>query len=265
MVKKYSWRLAAFCFFLVNVVCPPAMAEEAAPTTALETESGAHYPWKGPLPSSPDWGGVGRDTAYFLGWQFLAIGTLYVMPESISGWGSEEKDSYSIEKYKDNLTPVWDQDKAVVNYVLHPYWGATYYTRARERGLGRMESFLVSALWSSLYEFGAEAMFEPVSKQDLFVTPVIGSLIGEYWFAPLRERIRNQPGGMDGWDKTIMVLTDPFGFANAWADSVLGIKSNISIQRTSVAPAKLDTMTQGGASPPQSGEKMWTLSMRAVW
>ena len=76
--------------------------------------------------------------------------------------------------------PHLDDDKFYLNYMLHPYWGATYYIRGRERRLSRWQSLGYSALLSTLYEFGAEAFFEPVSYQDLIVTPLIGSLLGEY-------------------------------------------------------------------------------------
>lgn len=247
---------------------PAAHAGEDAPAPAtieLPDPGASRYPWNGPLPENPDWGGITRDTAYFLGWQFAVIGVLYVMPESISQWSTEDKSNYSIDKWKYNTqNPVWDEDKWYINYILHPYWGATYYTRARERGLDRTDSFLTSVLWSTLYEYGAEAFFEPVSKQDLVITPVVGSLIGEYWFAPLRERIRAKPGGPDGWDKTVLVLTDPFGFLNAWADGVLGVKTDIRLQRSSMAPRD-PAAVASGAPVTQEANKIWNLSLRAEW
>ena len=142
------------------------------------------------LPDNPDWAGIISDTAYFLGWQVVAVGVIYASPEKFSSWDSETKSSIRLEKFKFNITnPVIDQDKLEINYIMHPYWGATYYTRARERGLSRTDSFLISALWSTLFEYGGEAFFEPVSVQDMFVTPIAGALIGEYWFAPLREQM----------------------------------------------------------------------------
>jgi len=38
--------------------------------------------------------GIRRDTVYFLGLQFAAIGVIYVLPEDISGWSPEQKDNY---------------------------------------------------------------------------------------------------------------------------------------------------------------------------
>ena len=53
----------------------------------------------------------------------------------------------------------WDKDPAWINYIGHPYWGATYYIRARERGFGEFGSFIYSAFLSALYEYGIEAFF----------------------------------------------------------------------------------------------------------
>ncbi|MGI9325215.1 MAG: DUF3943 domain-containing protein [Pseudomonadales bacterium] len=74
--------------------------------------------------------------------------------------------------------PTWDSDDDFINYGLHPYWGATYFVRAQERGYGNKGAFWYSFALSSLYEFGAEAIFEEPSIQDFVVTPVVGSLIG---------------------------------------------------------------------------------------
>jgi hypothetical protein len=79
-----------------------------------------------------------------------------------------------------------------VNYIGHPYFGATYYTRARERGFDRIDSFLYSAVASTIYEFGVEAIFERPSYQDLIVTPIGGALLGGFVFEPFRNWIRRR-------------------------------------------------------------------------
>ena len=139
-----------------------------------------------------DWPGVRRDTLYFLGYQAVVVAVLYALPDDQTRF---DKDNAGWSKWRYNVThPVWDDDEPYLNYGLHPYWGAAYYIRGRERGLTRWQSFGYSALLSSLYEFGAEAFFEPVSYQDLIVTPLIGSLLGEFVFSPLRDYIRAKPG-----------------------------------------------------------------------
>ncbi len=177
--------------------------------------------------TTEDWKGIRRDTWYFLGYQALVVSVLYALPEETTQFN---RGSAGYGKWRENVTnPVWDNDDLYINYVLHPYWGAAYYIRARERGLGRWQSLGYSALLSTLYEFGAEALFEPVSYQDLVITPLIGSLIGEYVFSPVRNSIRSKPGGPDGLDKLVLILTDPLGALNDLTNRVFGAETQLSL------------------------------------
>jgi len=195
-------------------------------------QSGRGYRWEGPPAENPDWRGIKLDTVYFLAYQIIVIGVLYIAPEKLSGWSQEDKNDYSLEKWKENVTnPVWDDDEWWVNYILHPYWGATYYIRARERGFERTQSFWYSVLLSTLYEYGVEALFEPVSFQDLIVTPVAGSLLGEFVFTPIRERIRAKSGELDWSDKTMLFITDPLGVINETVSLVLGVNTEVNFRR----------------------------------
>lgn len=179
-------------------------------------------------PGGKDWPGLRRDTYYFLGVQFAIIGALYVLPESVSAWTEEQKEDYSLQKWWDNIRdPVWDKDEWYINYLLHPYWGSTYYIRGRERGFGRMDSFWYSVFLSALYEFGAEALFEKPSIQDLIVTPVGGTLIG-FYFDDVRAGIKAKPGKPGLGDQTVLVLTDPLGAISGGLDSLFGIDQNRS-------------------------------------
>ena len=189
-----------------------------------------------------DWRGVGRDTLYFLGYQAVVVGVLYALPDEQTRF---DKESAGFSKWRDNVThPVWDEDEPYLNYVLHPYWGATYYIRGRERGLSRSQSLGYSALLSTLYEFGAEAFFEPVSYQDLIVTPLVGSLLGEFVFSPLREFIRARPGGPDSLGKVMLIVTDPLGAANQLIDRLFGVQTQVNI-----APIAKTRMSGSRAHP----------------
>lgn len=225
-------------------------------------QSGGGYPWEEPIEENPDWRGIKYDTFYFLAYQIVVIGVLYTAPESLSGWSQEDKDNYSFDKWKENVAnPVWDKDEWWVNYILHPYWGATYYIRARERGFERMQSFWYSVILSTLYEYGAEALFEPVSYQDLIVTPVAGSLLGVFVFTPIREKIRAKPGKLDWSDKTVLFITDPLGVINYGVTRILGLNTEVSLQR--VRLGKIPHL------PGASGEAENTLNFpapeRSVW
>jgi len=230
---------------------------------------GRGYNWKGPPPESPDWRGVKWDTASFLAYQFVAIGVIYMTPESFSGWSKEDKEQYSLDRWVKNVrNPVWDGDDWWVNYILHPYWGSTYYTRARERGLRRPHSFWYSVLLSSLFEFGSEALFEPVSLQDLVVTPVAGSLVGEYVVSPVRRWARSKDR-LRWSDKALLFLTDPLGVVNAGVSRVLGMDAEVSYR---------PTKSRASSGPPGNGdgskvrllarnriEPAWGLYLKVRW
>jgi hypothetical protein len=225
------------------------------------------YNWRGSTPTQPDWRGVRRDVTYFLGYQFVAVGVLYVAPESVSGWDSETKDDYSFSRWRDNTSkPVWDEDTWWINYVTHPYWGGAYYIQARERGLNRAQSFWYSALISTLYEYGAESLAEPVSAQDLVVTPVAGFLVGEFLFTPLRKRIRAKSGDLDWSDKAALFITDPLGVLNAEADRLLGRETTLHWQPIDTRAPVPATGMDGSDSPEAFRRaRPWGLQLRVEW
>lgn len=245
MYRLRLTTLISMLFFLLGSSSAASGAEAGAlaPATARWTDAESledstradperaptgGYGWKIPPPDSPDWKGVGRDTAYFLTYQVLIVGLLYLAPESVSGWSKEDKEE---RKWGENVRdPHRDEDDNYVNYILHPYWGASYYIRGRERGLDRTQSFLFSTALSTLYEFGVEAFFEQPSYQDLWTTPVLGSLLGEFVFTPIRDRIRAKPGDLDWRDKTILFLTDPLGVVGAKTDDLLGEQTTLRLQ-----------------------------------
>lgn len=241
--------------------------QAAANTSPPQAARG--YNWTGPPPETPDWPGIQRDTVYFITYQFAAIIVLYLAPESLSGWDQEAKDSYSFERWKENVSyPVWDDDKWYVNYVLHPYWGGTYYIRGRERGFGRIQSFWYAAILSALYEYGAEALFEPVSVQDLIVTPLGGALLGEYLYSPIRQYIRSKEH-LQWTDKAVLFITDPLGVVNSWTDRLLGVKTQVDFGRLqfhSLLP--LTCLAQDMEFPqsaPARPKSAWGLQLKMRW
>ena len=187
----------------------------------------------GELPAQKNFRGLKRDTFDFLAYQIVTIGVLYVMPEGVSSWSDEDKEDFSMDKWWDNVSnPTWDKDDYFINYVMHPYWGASYYVRARDRGYSRNQSFWYSALLSTLYEFGVEALFEQPSIQDLVVTPVGGALLGEYFYG-VRQKIlaRHAKGDeVTRKDRWTLVFTDPLGALNRKTDQLFGRDTEISVR-----------------------------------
>ncbi|MDH4056252.1 MAG: DUF3943 domain-containing protein [Gammaproteobacteria bacterium] len=215
---------------------------------------------------SRDRAGLRRDTGYFLGYQVMAIGILYAMPESVSGWSSEQKEGYSMSIWWDNVThPQMDSDDFYINYILHPYWGGAYFVRARERGYNDMESFWYAVLLSSAYEFGVEALFEEPSIQDLFVTPVAGSMVGMY-FMNVRDNIREREialGHRTTKDKWLWVLTDPLGSLNRQVDKLFGRQTDLQIRPYSFVRSRDPTAPSG--QTPQDDERVYGIEFRLRW
>jgi hypothetical protein len=197
------------------------MTSGTLPASSAEAAAGAEK-------RVSDWRGVWLDTGLIMGAQVGAAAVTYVMPEDFSGWSEEQKKS-GFDKYWRNFgEPVWDNDKFYVNYILHPYWGSTYYTRARERGLDQTESFAYSVMMSAMFEYGAECFAEKPSIQDLIVTPVAGSLLGAYVFEPLRNSIKAKEE-LRWYDHALLVATDPIGLLSLGVEKLFGIKSTITV------------------------------------
>jgi hypothetical protein len=188
-----------------------------------EDESGA------PSAVVRDWRGLGRDTAFFLGYQVIGAGIWFLTPESVSQWSSEQRKT-SLQKWWENVRhPQWDPDTWYVNYLGHPYFGAIGYIRARERRFGAFGSFWYAALLSGLYEYGIEAMFERPSYQDLIITPVGGLLLGALVFEPIRGLILRKPE-LRWYDHIPLALTDPLGVSNSLFERLWGIQTDIRVQ-----------------------------------
>lgn len=137
--------------------------------------------------SEPWWHGMWINTAVYAG---AFIGTLFVLeclPEDATSWNRAElRQTPFYKRWYENIFkkgPEWDHDKFVFNYVLHPYAGAAYFMAARTCGFNFWQSFLYSACISTIgWEFGIEACMERPSYQDLIITPVVGSLMGEGFY-----------------------------------------------------------------------------------
>jgi len=242
-------------------VLPPSAVDDARPTEG--------YRWRGPLPAQPDLRGAARDAGLFVSYQIMAVSVMYLAPESITNWSSEQRHSYDFKKWRDNVRrPVWDGDRWWINYVLHPYWGGTYYIRARERGFDRQAAFWYSALLSTLWEYGAEALAEPVSIQDLIVTPIAGALVGEYLFEPWRASIRAQARPLGLADQIVLAVTDPLGVVNAQVERWISVKSTLTVQPTGGRASVKRGIGHGAAAleqPDRWPSRGWRLQLRIQW
>lgn len=143
-----------------------------------------------------DWKRLWANTAVF-GTAF--VGTLLVLeclPEDATSWNRAEIRNVPLFKRWYNHVikkgVSWDHDKFIFNYVLHPYAGAVYFMSARSCGFNFWQSLFYSSLISNVgWEFGIEAFMEPPSIQDMLITPLVGSLIGECFYKLKRKIVNN--------------------------------------------------------------------------
>ncbi|MDZ4198853.1 MAG: DUF3943 domain-containing protein [Kiritimatiellia bacterium] len=151
----------------------------------------------------PDRTGLKEMTIGFLAAQYMVVGAFH----DDDDWVEEG------HRFEDGFRrfPRQDDDGWVFNYVLHPWVGSEYYLAARNRGWGFWSSMAYSAALSAHFEFFAENFLQPPSANDLWVTPVVGALVGEARFL-LKERARNHPENRSRVRAWIMLL-DPVDFS----------------------------------------------------
>ncbi len=164
--------------------------------------------------------------------QVFAVGTIAViaaLPEGVSNWSKDDKQFADIQslltKHSDNISqgPALDNDSWGINYVGHSVAGSYFYVWGRQSGLSWQESAILTTLMSTFFwEYGWEAFAETPSTQDLIITPLLGSILGEgtnYLYNMILEN--------DGqvYDSVIMgsigrVLLNPIGEMNSYLDRV---------------------------------------------
>lgn len=137
--------------------------------------------------SSPNWHRMWINTAVLCGAYVSALFVLECLPEDATAWNRAAiQQTPPFKRWFKNVFkrgPEWDHDNPIFNYVLHPYAGAVYFMSARSQGFNFYQSLLYSACISTIgWEFGIEAFMERPSYQDLFVTPLVGSVIGELFY-----------------------------------------------------------------------------------
>ncbi|MBF0297481.1 MAG: DUF3943 domain-containing protein [Oligoflexia bacterium] len=85
----------------------------------------------------------------------------------------------SWSNYKNNFgKAVFDKDEPYWNWTIHPMTGSQLYLYYRANGYSRINSFALTAVQSALFEFTIEIYTEPASIQDMYQTPVLGSILG---------------------------------------------------------------------------------------
>jgi len=133
---------------------------------------------------------------------------LALMPREFTNW-----DDTAYQRGSANLKrawsepPVWDGDNFFNNYLGHPYAGAFYYNMIRSQGGTVRQSFFYALFQSTLWEYVLEAVAEQPSIQDLVVTPIVGSLLGEVFHQLSLQIIRK--GHLNFGQKVLVFFLNP--------------------------------------------------------
>ncbi len=114
------------------------------------------------------------------GYNGIITALLFALPENVSRW-SKSGTSKVNQQYRNTFSaaPVIDKDHWYINYLGHPYQGACYYNSIRSQGAKFWQAGLFAIGHSLIWEYAIEGGMEQPSVQDLIVTPLAGSLLGE--------------------------------------------------------------------------------------
>ncbi|MDE6277003.1 MAG: DUF3943 domain-containing protein [Muribaculaceae bacterium] len=137
--------------------------------------------------SEKNWKRLWVNTSVFAGAYITTLVVLECLPEDATNWNRAEIQSVPpFTRWYNHVIkegPEVDGDNPVFNYILHPYAGAVYFMAARSCGFNYFQSLLYSACVSTIgWEFGIEGFMERPSIQDIFITPLVGSAIGECFY-----------------------------------------------------------------------------------
>ncbi len=89
------------------------------------------------------------------------------------------RENGSWRNYRHNFGQlVFDQDEPFWNWFVHPLSGSQLYLYYRANGYRRVDALAMALISSTLFEFTVEIYTEPASMQDLYQTPILGSVLG---------------------------------------------------------------------------------------
>ncbi len=89
------------------------------------------------------------------------------------------RDHGSIERLFENIGKTgFDRDNFEYNVLKHTWAGSYYYLFYRSRGYGVTTAFTWTFISSLAFEYTVETLTEPPSLQDIYQTPIYGTLAG---------------------------------------------------------------------------------------
>lgn len=196
-----------------------ARARSATQEKCVSQRSGGSLRNNHAITYTPDWEGFRRDIVMQGAINLNVVGIIYIMPESVTNWTAEQKRA-GLGNYRANFSkgPHLDHDHWAFNYITHPLTGSGYFVTARRRGFGWKGALLYSSLVSTFgWELGVETFFEQPSVQDLWVTPVFGTIIGESMLR-LHQRLFERRVGSRVLGIILLGVIDPTGSLSRWLE-----------------------------------------------
>jgi hypothetical protein len=173
--RREGWRLVALVLMMILSMDLLSLNAKAEETAVAGFESSVESPIASSvalLPSTRPASSSERLTNFALVYsaQWLVYG--FTQGSTIGKHGS-------FRNWVEYPTqPHFDNDDYDFNIHKHSVSGASYYLFYRSRGYGMKDAFLWSFASSLAFEFTVETYTERPSYQDIYQTPVFGTLLG---------------------------------------------------------------------------------------
>lgn len=118
--------------------------------------------------------------------------------------------------YSNMGSPHFDTDSFDYNIFQHSLTGATYFLFYRARGYTKVDAFLWSFISSLAFEFTVETVTERPSYQDIYQTPVYGTILG-MGVEKLSDTFYDTN---TWWGKTLGTIVNPFRLLSSKKETV---------------------------------------------
>ncbi len=158
------------------------------------------------------WRKMGRAQIFIGGTELICMGILLAMPEEVTKWqpGFLNEAKKNLKRGFTTL-PVNDEDGWGFNYIGHPIAGSLYYNSIRSQNATIFQSFVFSFAQSAFWEYVIEGMAEQPSLQDLIITPIFGTILGE---ASHMATVSMRRNGFNWLEKITVIIINPFYAVN---------------------------------------------------
>jgi hypothetical protein len=154
------------------------------------------------------WKKMGRAELFIGGTELICMGILMALPKEVTKWEPGfMNDAMRNIKRAFTTMPENDEDGWGFNYVGHPIAGSLYYNSIRSQGATIFQSFLFSFAQSAFWEYVIEGAAEQPSLQDMLITPIFGTLLGEASHVATLKMRRN---GFNWIEKITVIILNPF-------------------------------------------------------